>query len=127
MWEVWGGRTAARVMGRGRLRAGDSWEGWGKSGPGVAILQTGPPPRYACTPSHTRTLSHTQTHTHTRSHTRSHNHSHSRTCRPYLRLTGQIQSLTSSVVACSDTAITARLSATKRFISGIRPTVDTEI
>jgi hypothetical protein len=44
-----------------------------------------------------------------------------------LRLTGTIQSRTSSVVACSDTAMTARLSSEKRSISGIRPTVDTVI
>jgi hypothetical protein len=49
------------------------------------------------------------------------------TCSPCFLLTGTIQSRTSSVVAWSDTAITARLRSAKRRISSIRPTVDTVI
>ena len=41
------------------------------------------------------------------------------------RLTGAIQSRTSSVVACSETASCERLRAQKRRISGTRPTVET--
>mmetsp|Transcript_917 Transcript_917/g.2191 ORF Transcript_917/g.2191 Transcript_917/m.2191 type:complete len:411 (+) Transcript_917:40-1272(+) len=45
----------------------------------------------------------------------------------YRRFTGTIQSRTSSVVACRETASCALLSRQKRSISGTRPTVETEI